>query len=784
MASQEGGKLDNGAACYRCRGFRHACDRKKPSCSRCQRRGINCVYPEAAPTLKKLQKATETLGERLKKFGDRLKGAEAGDLSGLPRLLVHENGIHRAASSFSIYPCSKCFRDLQPCDLSIPRCARCTKNNFECQYQQTEPKASHVAQVLNTMNRVVDGWQESLDKMAKDVSKKTREFGAKANTLVTKPRPPFTTHFKQRPNKPFNWRITSTSRGLSMDSSVTSFDDLSKLVEQFKNTLRISPPNYGMEDLEKKIDFETESDRGSIISSAPFANIWGPWNSVNSLPPESPLSITQQLTDNLVLLFLRTPCCSSIRIPVINTTTFLDKYNDRINPPSDLLVASICAMSARNAFQIHVWSEREDKPRHNMGKVLSVAYCAQGRELFADCFDSPSVENVQSALFLSYCNQQNGNASVIYIYEWIGFSLAQSLGMYDHPEKLNSDERLLLWSMYYFHAWSTILTGTATNQNQIIPNIPLPAPPPASSVDPEEHQIKTVWYHMIKLQLFRQDLMAQLTAAEQQMLDQSTDAVHGIDILSLQSNLQCWHSSLPAHWRDPDVTRDSSAALQRDFESFCILFIHVNYCINKILLYQGFIPQDHLPSRSFALQCLTTCLQAAHTITCILDVMVTLRNDCNIPLLAFSFSNSIYAKLLNYPDERFTTFARRCIRRNLSIAKRSTAFLYDFELSSGLVKSLEGDVEGIDLDVPLDESFTRKSFDASTLGSASIPYSYDSSIESKQMDNSNNPSDPTMDMNDFILADDEDAYMDKAEDISEYGEKAVWLALEELRVKV
>ncbi|CEI85544.1 hypothetical protein RMCBS344292_00006 [Rhizopus microsporus] len=80
-----------GTACYRCRGFRHACDRAKPSCSRCQRRGIICTYPEAAPTLKKLQKATETLGDRIKKFGDLLK--TTGEHNHFAKLSNNNKGI-------------------------------------------------------------------------------------------------------------------------------------------------------------------------------------------------------------------------------------------------------------------------------------------------------------------------------------------------------------------------------------------------------------------------------------------------------------------------------------------------------------------------------------------------------------------------------------------------------------------------------------------------------------------------------------------------------------------
>ncbi|ORE10898.1 hypothetical protein BCV72DRAFT_285158, partial [Rhizopus microsporus var. microsporus] len=164
-------KQNQGAACFRCRGFRHACDKNKPSCSRCARRGITCVYPEAAPTLKKLQKATETLGDRIKKFGDRIKAGEMAPLFNIqsaqndigspaysssgssvfsayseeedrPRIKIRRGAKVASTSNFSVYPCSKCFKDLQQCDLLLPRCTRCEANDFECGYKKTEPKAN------------------------------------------------------------------------------------------------------------------------------------------------------------------------------------------------------------------------------------------------------------------------------------------------------------------------------------------------------------------------------------------------------------------------------------------------------------------------------------------------------------------------------------------------------------------------------------------------------------------------------------------------------------------
>ncbi|RUP24188.1 hypothetical protein BC936DRAFT_138941 [Jimgerdemannia flammicorona] len=699
-----------GAACYRCRGFRHACDRKKPTCSRCQRRGITCTYPEAAPTLKKLQKATETLGERLKKFGDRIKNIETvgRDLRCIP--LQRTDSM--SSADFSIYPCSKCFKDLQACDLSMPNCARCVKNGWACEYSRTEPKANHVSQVLTTMNKVVDSWQEALDKVGKDVAQTARDFGASVNSMVKKLPPP-----KPLPPLPpfkpsFAWKITSTGRGLSMESNVSSYNDLSKLVDQFKRTLHISTPQRDASGSART--GVTEPASADPEHRAVALDIWNTWflhggdkggaHIHHSIAPDHHLDISQQLTDNLILLFLRTPCCSSIRVPVIDTRAFHKQYHDAQNPPSKLLVYSICAMTSRNAFQIHVWAPRQDSSNHNMGKALSLAYCKKGRDLFADCFDDPSIENMQAALFLSYSHQQNGKGSAIHIYEWIMYAMAQCMGLYDRPDRLTSEERLLLWSMYYFHAWTNILTGSAANGKEFFPAIPLPLPPPAETIDPDEFQVRTVWFHIIKLQIQRHNLLTHLTAASY-----TTSEAIG----SLHADLDDWHRTLPPAWQDC-VPAEHAQRRKSDggHESFCILFTHVNFHINKILVNIPFFTTDRMPDTAFTLQALITCFESARFITEAIELMVTKRGDCNIPLLGYYFSNSVFAKLFNIPLPAylyephqngavtpppspreplypFRKFVRHHLLRSVATAKQSNSFMYDFELAQNYVSILE-----------------------------------------------------------------------------------------------
>ncbi|KAL0090747.1 Zn(2)-C6 fungal-specific transcription factor [Phycomyces blakesleeanus] len=765
-----------GAACFRCRGFRHACDRQKPVCSRCQRRGINCTYPEAAPTLKKLQKATETLGDRIRKFGDRLKSAETmpKELKGISLQclaqrsatpgsevetpsIMSEHSDNRSSisvasdttserdedmrprppsvastSSFSIYPCGKCYKDLQQCDLTMPRCGRCTDNGTECTYMKTEPKANHVSQVLTTMNKVMDQWQESIDKIAKDFAQKTRDFSARANNSL-----------KIKPLPPFAWKITSTGKGLSVESTVNSYGDLSKLVDQFKRSMHITPrepipqpaSSPPMSDERQRLAREAElDDTSSIHTSSGFSfAVWNTWSHPTyALPQDYPIDISTELTDDLIELYCRTPCCSSIRLPIIDVVDFMKRYRDP-DPekrPSTVLVYAICSMAARNAFQLHVWSKRpsHESPQYNMGKVLSIAYSLKGRELLSECFDEPSIDNCQAAFLLSYSNHQNGYPGVIYIYEWIAFTMAQELGLYDHGRELSRQESILVWCLYYFNTWYRVLQGnsstTSVESSQFYPHCPLPPPLPKPSEDDMnpgsekeifqgtvDYYIWSVWYYLIKLQVLRHDVMTRLLAAQ---TTGKADVNLPLDLLAMQDRLEQFHDDLPPEWQDPNLHFVANESISRasesqeahddhkhyhldikEFAKFCILNVNVHYNINKILLYQPFFPSDHMPTSEFSLYCLETSIDSAYFITHSVEIMVKYRDDCNIPLAGLLFSNIVYNKLLKYKDDKYRDFAVRCMQRSLDISKISTGYAYDFEMAKNLVHVMDQEVRSV-----------------------------------------------------------------------------------------
>lgn len=726
--------------------YRHACDRRKPSCTRCHRRGINCVYPEAAPTLKKLQEATKTFGNRLKIFRERLKAGEItplqphqyydydmGDtldendikspyVSSVKSMPFEDDdddmmeiqqdnfkggsrrGRGKVASTrtFSVYPCVKCTKDLQQCDLTLPKCTRCEANNFDCTYTKTEPKANHVSQVLTTMNKVMDHWQYSIDRIAKELTQKS-----------TKRKPPPRTA----------WKITTTKEGLSVHSNVNSFNDFSTLVDQFRRTMSHNKARNHTKTLVARAKEEPifEFDEENSIHTTSEFTVWDSWaHPTHAMPQDYPIDISEELTDNLIELYCRTPCCSSIRLPIIDIEEFLVRYRnpDVSKRPSTVLVYAVCAMAARNAFQLHVWSKRPafEAPQYNMGKALSVAYGLRGRELLSECFDEPSLENCQAAFLLSYSNYQNGYPGVIYFYEWIAYNMAVQLGLYNSDRELTQCESMLVWGIYYCNAWYKALqggnSGTSQGVSQCKPNSPLPRllNRPDQSLfdkqgDPEPAVVKyyvwNCWVYLIQLQVFRDQSVARLASFES-----GGDSNNSLlqDVVAMQETLKAFHSDLPTVWQSPNfdvidneqpccTSTENFKVNVQSFAQYCVNLVSMHYSVNEIILHQAFIPMDRLPNSAISINALETCLNAANNINRIFELMVQ-KENCHVPLIGYFFSNIVHQKLLNYTfHDTYYKCGKNGLLHSIDISKSSFSYKYDFEMARTLIRVMEENVQ-------------------------------------------------------------------------------------------
>lgn len=604
-----------------------------------------------------------------------------------------------STASFSVYPCVKCHKDLQHCDLLLPKCTRCLANNFECDYKETEPKANHVSQVLITMNKVIDYWQESIDKKARDYALRARTFAAN----------------KAKIKQPTTFKITTTKRGLSIESNVNSYNGLFTLVDQFKQFISISNSNnMNNKDIKSTFSslFQQKKEKGVHLldddfdeNASSFA-VWNLWaSSTHVLPQNYPIDINDELTDNLIDLYCRTPCCSSIRIPILDTTEFLARYQhpDRTKRPSKVLIYAICAMAARNAFQLHIWGKRptSDCPQYNMGKALSVAYCLRGRELLSECFDEPSFDHCQAAFLLSYCHYQNGYPGVIYFYEWIAYSMASDLGLYSNQRALTKEESMLIWCIYYYNVWYRTLKGAdsanAGGLSQCKPPLETMPKVTQGGEDKVEHYVWNSWVYLIQLQVLRDQTMAVLSNHDEEERLPET-------LIEMQKQLDAFCDSLPTEWKTDQSYSSFSSTLTvknenepfktniQPFARYCVQLVQIHYYINQILLYEPFVPMYDTPRTELSIQSLETIVGAAHRISDLIEQMIQVKENCHIPLVSFLFSNVVYKKLMTYHDHYYE-IGKLGLLRSLDISKSSITYIYDFELARTLVNIMELDIQ-------------------------------------------------------------------------------------------
>ncbi|KAI8138209.1 hypothetical protein BJV82DRAFT_673937 [Fennellomyces sp. T-0311] len=604
---------DTRTACFRCRGV--SCDRKRPTCSRCKVKGFHCSYPEHAPTLKQLQELTTALSKRVDYFQNLLKRSNHQEQ--LAEQLTHQN---------SIFPCQKCYQSLQPCDMALPRCQRCQHNGVDCQYvHQEKPKIYHIATAVGKMNAMMDKYEQAFRKEERKQQSKTI------------------------------WTVMSTKEGVTGIAHVSSYNDFMKLIDHFAQV------NDSASDSRPK---QHKMDK------CPFA-VWDAWSHPKraNLPREYPIDITEDLTNDLLDLYCRTPCCSAIRLAIIDTEEFMARRLSS-QPPSRVLVYAICAMTARNAFQVHVWNKRLS-PQYNMGKALSMAYCLAARELLADCFDEPSLDTCRAAILLSYCSYQNGYAGLIYYYEWIAVSMAHDLGLYENKPRTPYDE-VLAWSLYYFHAISqTLRGGSASGWN---PPSPAPQPPTKAHKD---YYVLSTWVYKIQLQLLVEAAMACILSAQQRLSAEQLALL----LRPIQRQLDGFYEKLPPEWKMDcsQTTKNSSSGRYTTnvdvVARACIREVQVQYYISRILL--------HFPLVNTDRSSLEICMHAAYTITCAIEASA---NNCNSPIIGLVFANAVYLHCLRYTNSQF---ALRCLKRSVDISKSTTVYAYDFEMAKTLVGHLE-----------------------------------------------------------------------------------------------
>lgn len=664
--------------------------------------------------MKKLQQLADDLAKRVTSLENLVAMSEptavAEHVKSQPLLMKH----------FALYPCQKCNHLQQPCDMRLPSCSRCTEHGIACTYLYDEkPKVYHISHAISTMNNVLDEYESTMHTLPSMIpsdnaspssisttdSNSTSDDPTTATTMVNTTTTTTTTTYR----KPI-WTIMSTPKGFSGVAHVSSYNELRMLLDHVHDT---QPGNNFLHKNDIRImQQQPLSIEAGTSSTAdmPFS-IWKAWaNPTQELPRDYPIDVTSQLTGDLLELYSRTPCCSMNRLPIVDGKDILARYYspDPSQRPSKVLVYAICAMTARNAFQVHVWSKRpaHETPQYNMGKALSIAYWLSARKLLAECFDEPSLDTCRAALFLSYCSHHNGYLNLVRFYDWITVSMAQELGLFDRKEQPYYDA-LLAWVIYYWHVWMRVLGAGSSHKSVPRPSVPPPSPPPLTTpMDDEDYNVYNVlrsWCYRFQLQLQRDEIMSCTLSAQKQDLS----AEHLSQMFKpLEADLKALFESLPDNWRqDPpkqqapdnnDQRKENGYTIGRDMlEYACIVEVQVQYYINVIMLYYPFLPSSSSSSNTrslspFTRRCLRVCLHAAQTITCAIENIV---QGCSVPLIGLVFSNSVYQRIFQCTR---SPAALQAMQQSLVISKASLHYAYDFESHRPLVRLMEQKVHAVD----------------------------------------------------------------------------------------
>ncbi|KAI9322698.1 hypothetical protein BX666DRAFT_2023145 [Dichotomocladium elegans] len=676
---------------------RHACDRKKPNCTPCGSRGLECVYPEAAPTLKELEMQAE-------KLAARIQGLEKSK-----RTSVFSEWPSRLIRHTALYPCQKCNQLQQPCDMRKPSCDRCKSYKIDCSYIDSErPKVYHISHAIAAMNNVIDAYELAFKQDNHQRILKTPSLSS-----------PFLSTRKSI------WTVASTPQGFTAYAHVSSYRELQMLINHIHENQPMEnhivqrlgdsthqyiagsrPSDKHNNDNKAARTAEAEAAAAAAAEAAEAARpdyllafaLWDEYTfNAQSLPHDYPIDVTSDLTDDLLALYCRTPCCSAARLPIIDTKEFMARHRnpDIGKRPSKVLTYAICAMAARNAFQVHVWSKGHShaSPRYNMGKALSVGYWLAARKLLAECFDEPSLDNCRSALLLSYASHQNGHTGTMYYYDWIAITMAKELGLFEDSHHDYYD-KMLAWSLYYWNVWMRVLCGGTAHVTCPQPSYSPPSPP--ININDDHYDVLSAWSLNFHLQAQRATIMASLVSAQ----DKDLNLPQLVELLQpQQEQLETFFRNLPDEWKSMEIKpyqeqkqddhlQEMMGTVDRGkLRCVCAFDVMVNYFINVIMVHFPFLQSRMDSNMAHAEHCLRICMHAAQSITRAIEAT---PDCCYTPVIGLAFSNGVYNKIFQCTG---SDWALQRMQQSVDILKPSLQYVYDFDTTKSLARTMENGIQ-------------------------------------------------------------------------------------------
>jgi len=124
--------------CTRCKDSKRRCDKLKPSCSRCQRAGQICIYPEAISKETSIEPRTGRRAPRQPGARGEGSGLLSPSSSSRSSPLEEESAPGRVIKKRdrATLSCTRCHRLKVKCDKKQPCCSRCARlgHGRDCVY--------------------------------------------------------------------------------------------------------------------------------------------------------------------------------------------------------------------------------------------------------------------------------------------------------------------------------------------------------------------------------------------------------------------------------------------------------------------------------------------------------------------------------------------------------------------------------------------------------------------------------------------------------------------------
>lgn len=674
-------------SCTNCKNQKRQCDRVTPTCSRCQRTGVVCVYPDDLPTVAEYTATVIAMLER------------SVDLKNKVRLL--NNGQSEGGKDTS------------------------TGDRMRIVIQRAEKKRK-LGEVLETL-------QASLDEIGLEMNqlevKDAKQEIARPSSIVKKvqTRDSFATN--PASSQQTLWRLYPRYQdgGITFETDAKTLTELHHALVHALNP--IIPPYISIPTKSTTSDWFQYSDETRQIAKPTRLGasrlILFAWVMLEDQPAPTTLTPSNgpQLLERTILIpFLDHHCCNLLRIDNWDKRQFMQRYES--GQVSPFLVSSICVLSLCFAIPEH-HCHSEDDLRNSY--ELADAYYVRARNLMEDLFDEPDLQTVQAIAILTfYVGARKYNFHLGKRFTDLCLRLAYSLGLHRLPDSSPRPDELeemrVTWHHLYYGDFLGVLLCTRIPIDDA--NVRLnPPPDPSVSVHPDTRIIRTFWAHYCQLiSIWKRILL--LTLKSDYDLDHPST-------IALEQELVGWYEALPPTWHHDKAT---DYALYSPLAAQAVLTLKIHSEAARYFFIKPIIEELNVamvrdaregrmkPEKVETLhkQC-TRVLCAAWELAWLCRILVVrLGVTCNPPMWVCHFSCAAFERIFSLfagsmqdgeegwlqPPPTLRLVIERSLRWNVSVVRRTVTFRHDVQSGKLYIETIEGICRAIGVDVvnlPKDE---------------------------------------------------------------------------------